>query len=163
MKLTYDLKFVFVLCSMMLFVAGCGEKLPAGMPKPVPCEVIVTQEDKPLENALVSLQPSDGKQWSAVGNTDATGKAIVFTTDRYKGAVPGKYKVLVSKTETEQSKGPVSSDEAAGRNTSLGGYYLVEEKYGNPITTPIEIEVVKGTTEYPVDAGKAIRIKMPER
>ena len=163
MKLIRDFSIAFAFSVVLLHLAGCGEKLPDGMPKPVPCEIIVSQEGKPLENAIVSLQPSEGGKWSAIGNTDATGKAIVFTMDKYKGAVAGKYKVLVSKTETEKSKGPVSSDEAMGRSTSLNGFYLVEESYGNPMTTPIEIEVVKGTVEYPVDAGKAVRIRMPER
>ena len=163
MKMTFNSKYVLALNVVILMAVGCGEKLPAGMPKPVPCEILVTQEGKPLENALVALQPSDNGTWSAVGNTDATGKAIVFTMDRYKGAVPGKYKVLVSKTEMDQSKGPVSSDEAATRSTSLGGYYLVDEKYGNPITSPLDIEVVKGTVEYTVDAGTAVKIRMPER
>jgi hypothetical protein len=162
--MTYNSKFAFLLGVIAMLIAGCGEKLPDGMPKPVPCEIIVTQEGAPLEGALVSLQPSDEGKWSAVGKTDATGKAIVFTMDRYRGAVPGQYKVLVTKTETEQSRGPVSSDDvAAGRSTSLASFDLVEEQYGNPITTPLEIEVAKGTVTYPVDAGKAVRNKLPER
>jgi hypothetical protein len=163
MKMTCNSKIVLLLGVTTMLIAGCGEKLPDGMPKPVPCEIIVTQDGTPLEGALVSLQPSGDGKWSSVGKTNATGKAAVFTLDRYKGAVPGKYKVVVSKTETE-SRGPVSSDDvAAGRSTSLASFDLVEEKYGNPITTPLEIEVVKGTVGYPVDAGKAVRNKLPER
>ena len=163
MKLLRNVQIGLALCVLIFLQTGCGEKLPDGMPKPVPCEILVTQEGNPLENALVSLQPVGDGKWSAIGNTDATGKAIVFTMDKYKGAVEGKYKVIVSKTETEQSKGPVSSNDAARRSTSLGGFYLVDEKYGNPITTPLEIDVVKGTIEYSVDAGKVVRIKMPVR
>lgn len=149
---------------LTLFLSGCGEKLPKGMPKPVPCEIVVTQEGKPLAEAIIGLSPADDAKWDAVGKTDAAGKAVVFTMDKYQGAVPGKYKVTVTKTEIDAPKSQgLSSDETIGKNTSLGGYDLVEGKYGNVMTTPLEIEVVKGTVEYPVDAGKVVRIRQPER
>ena len=161
MKKIYYIQFIVAVAGVLSFVSGCGEKLPAGMPKPVPCTIVVTQEGQPLADAVVSLEPTDDGKWGAIGKTDESGKAIVFTMDRYQGAVPGKYRVAVNKSETEKPTGQVTS--SADKSTSLAGYDLVEEKYRSKVTSPLEIEVVKGTLEYPVDAGKAVRIKMPVR
>ena len=161
-----NLQIFLVWGTVVLLLTGCGEKLPPGMPSPVPCEVIVTQEGKPLEGAVVRLHSLDDSNsaWTAVGRTDTSGKVTIYTLDQYKGAVPGKYKVIVSKTETEEPTGPaVSSEEALRRDTSLASFYLVEEKYGMASTTTLEIEAVKGTSTHTVDVGKAVRIKIDER
>lgn len=143
MKTVRDLPMFLVLTIMVLLLTGCGKKLPPGMPSPVPCEIIVMQEDKPLEDAVVRLQPTDNSSWTAAGRTDSSGKAIVYTMDQYKGAIPGKYKVSVSKTVME----------------AADGFYLVDRQYGSASTTPLEIDVAKGTAAYTVDVGKAVRIK----
>ena len=166
MKTTRDLQILLILIAMVLPIAGCGgEKLPPGMPTPVPCEIVVMQEGQPLEGAMVRLLPADGGSWDAIGRTDASGKAVVYVMDKYKGAIPGKYKVIVNKIE-QDDPGPVLSTEeyqalvAQGRNTSVASFYLVEEQYRNSSKTTLEIEVVKGTPVYTVDIGKAVRIKI---
>ena len=158
-----NLFLILVSTAVILPLTGCGEKFPDGMPPPVPCEIIVMQDGNPLEGAVVRLQPIGDSSWDAVGRTDASGKAVVYTMDQYKGAVAGKYKVIVSKTETEESKGVVSSEEALGRDTSLASFYLVEEQFGMASTTTLEIEAVKGTPTHTVDVGKAVRIKIDDR
>ena len=159
---TDTLQTLLMLTAVALPLIGCGgEKLPPGMPPPVPCEIVVTQEGQPLAGAVVRLQPIDNSDWSAVGRTDESGKLTVYTADRFKGAVPGKYKVIVSKTETEKGKA-VSSAEAEGRDTSPASYYLVGEQYQSASKTPLEIEVSKGTPTHTVDVGKAVRIKIEE-
>ena len=122
-------------------LTGCGEKLPSDMPALVPCDIVVMQDGKPLEGAVVRLQPTDNSEWSAMGRTDSSGKMSVFTRDKYKGAVPGKYKVAVTKNVNE-----------AG-----GSFALVDSQYSNIATTPIEIDVAKGTPTHTVDAGEAVR------
>jgi len=166
MKITCHLPIFLVLTAVALPLTGCGGKqLPPGMPPPVPCEIIVIQEDKPLEGAVVRLHPVDdsNSSWTAMGRTDASGKAVIYTLDQYKGAVPGKYKVIVSKTETEDPGPPVPSAEAQGRGRPLGSFYLVEEQYGTASTTTLEIEVAKGTPTHTVDVGKAVRIRIDNR
>ena len=154
-----NLQILFVLIALVL-LAGCGgQKLPDGMPQPVTCEITVTQDGKPLEGAVVRLHSEENHSWTAVGRTEASGKAVIYTLDQYKGAVPGKYKVIVSKTETETGVG-VSSEEAQGRDTSLASFALVEDVYGMASTTTLAIEVAKGTPAHTVDVGKAVRIKI---
>jgi len=149
---------------MSLFLVGCGERLPPGMPRPVPCRIVVIQEDKLLEDAVVRLAPIDGNTWDAVGRTDTSGKATVYTMDRYKGAVPGKYKVVVRKTENTDP-GVLSSEEfqrlqALGRDMSVASFNLVEAQFGDLEQTSLEIEVAKGTPDHTLDVGKAVRIRI---
>ena len=160
---TRNLLILCVLTAIVLPVAGCGgEKLPPGMPTPVPCEIIVMQEGKPLEGAVVRLHSENTDQWTAVGRTDATGKAAIYTADRYKGAIPGKYKVIVSKTEMDKPSAARPSEETQGDSASLASYQLVEAQFGMASSTTLEVDVVKGTPTYTVDAGKAVRIKIEE-
>ena len=171
MTTTRNLLTLFVLTALVLPLIGCGgEPLPPGMPKPVPCEVIVTQGGNPLAGALVRLLPLDGSDWFAVGMTDASGKATFFTMDRFKGAVPGKYKVIVNKTEDDpgeplppeyQRGQPVPPEVLRGLRPAAS-YYLVEEQYRSETTT-LEIEVSKGTQSHTVDVGTAVRIKIEEQ
>jgi len=147
MKTFRALPTFLVLTAMVVPLIGCGEKLPPGMPSPVPCEITVTQEDQPLAGAVVKLQPTDNSSWTAMGRTDASGKVIIYTKDEYKGAVPGKYKVIVTKAE-------IGTD---------ASFYLVDQQYGSASTTPLEIDVVKGKATYTVDVGKAVRIKVDDR
>ena len=164
MKSTRNLPIFLILTAILLPLAGCGEGLPPGMPTPVPCEVIVTQEGKPFEGAVVRLLPQDGSQWDSTGRTDTAGKATFYTMDKYKGVVPGKYKVAVSKIETDESSGKaLSSSEALGKDTSLASFQLVEEKYTMASTTTLEIEVNKETPSHTVEVGKAVRIKIDDR
>ena len=137
----------FVLTAMVLFLTGCGEKLPSDIPALVPCEIVVIQDGKPLEGAVVRLQPTGNSEWTAMGRTDASGKMSVFTRDKYKGAVPGKYKVIVAKTVVE----------------SGAGFYLVDQQFGTAASTPLEIDVAKGTPTHTVDVGEAVRIEADGR
>ncbi|MBQ9801297.1 MAG: hypothetical protein IJO40_15360, partial [Thermoguttaceae bacterium] len=94
MKLT---KLLVAAPALLALVAafGCGgEKLPAGMPKPVPTTITLTLDGKGLADASVTMIPDSGS-YAAVGKTDASGVAEMKTDGKYKGAVPGSYKVVV--------------------------------------------------------------------
>ena len=159
---TRNLSILLVLTVMALPLAGCGgEQLPPGMPPPVPTDIIVTQEGQPLAGAVVRLVPADDDNpWDAIGRTDATGRAVVHTMDRFRGAVPGNYKVVISRTEQEQ----VDPAEVVGggEGRPLGTHNLVEERFLSAATTPLEITAVRGTPTHTVDAGAVVRIRIIE-
>ena len=95
--------FVFsVLCCVCFFSFGCGDKRPDGMPKPVSCTLTVQFEDgSPVEDANIRLIPEDSaNKWAAGGKTNAAGKLEVKTSGEYLGVIPGKYKVICTKTES---------------------------------------------------------------
>lgn len=160
----------FVLTVIALFLGGCGgEKIPPGMPKPVPCDVVVIQDDKPLGGAMVRLRSVDGASWTAMGLTDDAGKATLYTMDRFKGAVPGKYKALVTKRDYEPGDpipnlrpGEIPTPEMTQGLRPAVSFSLVEEQYGSLETTPLEIEVSKKTRKHTIDVGKAVRIKIKD-
>ncbi|MDR2114847.1 MAG: hypothetical protein LBP87_00545, partial [Planctomycetaceae bacterium] len=134
----------------------------------------ITQDQTPLEGANVSLHSvtSGTQEWVSGGRTDANGVAEIRTNGRYDGVPAGKFKVLITKTETEPSKLPPRPDEndpsfpawmAKSQNEVLPTYRLVDKQYANPQTTPHELET-SGSKPVTVtfDTGKKIREKMSE-
>ena len=162
MKLSRYFTLFVALC---LCLTGCsGQKYPDGMPKLVPCEITIQQEGQPLADAMVSLIPTQGdNKWSANGRTDDAGKAVIYTWGKYEGAAEGSYKVVVGKTHTDSAPQAASSDEETRRPQQDKTYNLVEEVYSEASTTPLEIELKKGTKEFTLDAGKAIKKLIPMR
>ncbi len=99
-----------ICASCMLVWAGCGgAAVDPNRPATAPVSGTVTYQGSPVENATVTFLASapDGK--SAVGRTDASGKFALMTFAPGDGAVPGQYKVMISKQVTE---GGVSEEEA---------------------------------------------------
>src|SRR6185295_20191114 len=88
----------------ILFAVGCSSDAPGPptLPDPVPMSGIVTQEGKPLANATVTFHPVSDKGFhGATGTTDDSGKyeleADLGNNKTKKGALPGMYKVTVSR------------------------------------------------------------------
>ncbi|MDR1960642.1 MAG: hypothetical protein LBQ54_16650 [Planctomycetaceae bacterium] len=157
------MKTRFDFIATVLFVlswTGCGgTNVPPDLPKLVTCQITVRQEGKPLAEASVFLAPQDGSKWNASGNTDARGVAEMFTHGMYQGVAEGKYKVVVSKNEsTDPPLAPTGQPQEKQQH-----FTRVEEIYADAVKTPLAIEVVRGTREYTADAGKAVRIQLPER
>ena len=96
------------MASVMLVaaIAGCGDG-----PRLVPVAGSVTLDGKPLEGATLSFMPESGTGVSTPG-TDVTGPDGNFTMtyNGRSGLAPGKYKVLISKTEESVPKGKEISD-----------------------------------------------------
>ncbi|MDR1492290.1 MAG: hypothetical protein LBT05_06185 [Planctomycetaceae bacterium] len=147
---------------LMVLVSGCGgSKLPDGMPPLVKCSVLVQQDKSPLADANVSLIPEDGSKWNAAGSTDASGVVKLYTLSQYEGVPEGKYKVVVSKTET--IPGIAGASDGSTKGTPDQNFNLVEPQYGDAAKTPLKLEIVKGTVNYEIEAGKAVRIQEKQR
>jgi hypothetical protein len=88
--------FVFAL-GCLGFAAGCGDSSP----KLVAVSGTVTVNGKPLEGATISFSP-DSTNKEGQGADDVTGPIGNYKamTRGRSGVVPGKYKVMVSKTPT---------------------------------------------------------------
>ncbi|MHC5537117.1 carboxypeptidase-like regulatory domain-containing protein [Singulisphaera rosea] len=80
--------------------SGCGDGITL-----VPAAGTVTLDGKPLEGATLSFVPAMGNSVSTAG-TDVTGPEGNFsmTYNGRAGLSPGKYKVMLSKTEEIESK-----------------------------------------------------------
>lgn len=138
----------------VLVLTGCFEKRPDGMPDLVPCTISVIQQGARLADANVALYPLDESKWTASGGSDASGNAEIHTWGTYRGVPVGKYKVTVTKVDVEKVE---TRPSGSGRGKSPNSYHLVDLKLGEKDTTPLEIEVVKGTKRYSVDAGAPVR------
>ena len=144
---------------------GCGPSLgprPAGLPNLVPVTITVTQDGQPLADASISLEPADdAKNWFAGGMTNSSGQVAIATYGTNKGAPIGKYKVVVTKTINEgldmYNAAMAKDDKAAADKIDVKIFSCVEAKYGDAKTTPLALEIVKGTKDYTVDAGKAVK------
>jgi len=151
-----------------IFMAGCGEKRPGGMPKLYPVSIIVMQEGTPLEGALVQLVSEDraNVMWGPGGTSNASGVAVLHTNGTYKGVPLGKYKVTVEKRVKEShpnpelaTGGPRTPEFAKYLEISrnLKTYSYVEPQYGSVANTPLFVEITAKEKTYTIDAGKQIK------
>ncbi|MDR3233276.1 MAG: hypothetical protein LBT46_06400 [Planctomycetaceae bacterium] len=153
-------KHCITLTLLLLFAAaGCGEKLPDGMPKPYPVTITIIQDGKPLAGASVALAPKNvtaGQRYTAGAVTNASGQAVMQTLGKYHGAVPGEYQITVLKTEFEVT--PLAAAERGAPKENVVGYYTIDVRYGTVSTSPESITVEQKTNRKTIDVGKAIRL-----
>jgi hypothetical protein len=124
--------------------AGCGGDKPKWQrPKPVHAGGVVRLNGQPLESALVTFtNPTLGV--SASGRSDAEGKFTLTTFEQGDGAVPGKYKVSVSKVIAppglvDKTAAPVMR--RAGAPPAPQPRWLIPKRYGNAETSGLTAEV----------------------
>lgn len=161
--------FIITLFAVSIF-SGCSkEQRPAGFPPLFPCEITITQGNKPLEGALVQLVPESGTfQWTISGKTGSNGIAKLSTHAKFSGAPAGTFKVLVSKTEASLSKYPVPADDAPVEEwTEYRGLISMEHRpliqyvkpeYEEVKMTPHSMTIVKGKNKAAFDVGEEVEI-----
>ncbi len=138
--------------------AGCGQKLPEGIPDLIPVALVLTQEGQPLDEATVSCVPVDpaNSRWSCGGTTDAKGELPLMTLGQYQGVPAGEYKVVVMKMLIENP--PQTRDDPPGER-----YRLVPEEYESADETPLTFTAAKGQKRVELDLGPAIKEEMKSR
>ena len=164
--------FLILIVAMATFT-GCqfgGEAPPKGWPKLVQASLQLTQDGAPLAGATVSLVDTSGsQQWLPSGLSDDSGTIALYTNGRYKGAPEGKYKVVVTKTETDPSKlgpAPDIDDPKYGEymekmvSERLNTYTLIDRQFTDARSTPLEIEIKKGGPVQKLDVGSKVKIKI---
>jgi hypothetical protein len=141
------------------------------LPKLTPVTLTITQEGQPLSGATVTLIAADQPQtWYPTGITNEKGNVELFTNGKYKGAPKGKYKVTVTKIHTEPSQFGTPLEEgqpgyeewsAKVSQETRAAYSVVEKKFTDANTTPLEIEIPSRTSSF--DLGKTVKDKpLPE-
>jgi hypothetical protein len=154
----------------MLFLTGCSQKLPEGMPKLYPTKLTLTQENTPLAGAVVQIFANDPSlaKWGASGVTDTNGVVELKVNAKYKGVPAGTYKVTVAKKEIEPHPHPEWGNLPDGdpkfhqyraESMKLKSYDFVEMKFGSLNTTPLEIEVKTGSNNISLGVGGPIRLE----
>ncbi|MDR0870204.1 MAG: carboxypeptidase-like regulatory domain-containing protein [Planctomycetaceae bacterium] len=140
-------KKLLLIIFVLSFVAGCGrEQKPADLPKLYPCRVTIQMKGTPLDGALVSLLPENGK-WSAAGMTDAQG-IVKLSTQTYSGVAEGTYKVTVSKNPVLKSSGTDSEVQRGANGEVITPPPLVAETFSDASKTTLKCEVKPGENSF---------------
>lgn len=137
--------FTGVLAGACAAMVGCGAQ--PGAAGAIKVAGTVTFEGKPVEGASVIFSP-EGNDRSASGMTDAGGRFQLTTLKPGDGALPGKYKVAVSKVEVENA---MTADEAKAWFQKNGGpppggniKNRLPEKYKDAQSSELTAEVAQG-------------------
>ncbi len=117
---------------LLLAVVGCqGDKGP----RTVPAKGIVTLDGEPVEGAAIVFIDENGL-YPARGYTDANGRFSLDAFEYKTGAVPGTYKVVVTKTINKAITDPnaLKGEEAehAGEEADEIIVNALPEKYAIP-------------------------------
>ncbi len=110
-----------------LMIPGCGGEAAPSYPKTYPVQGVVTYKGDPLDDAGISFVPDGGQQRGAVGRTNAEGKFTLMTFVAGDGALPGKYRVTITKSVVEGGQLTEDSSAPSGKTK-----YLVPAKYSDP-------------------------------
>ncbi|MDR1962475.1 MAG: carboxypeptidase-like regulatory domain-containing protein [Planctomycetaceae bacterium] len=154
-----------LLIFLLLPYFGCnGSPHPHDLPPLYPAVLVLTQEGKPLENALVVLYSTDSNfKWSVAAVSDRNGKATLLTHGKFFGVPAGEYKIIITKTEASDQN---VSDSNSSHNPEVYTpiptrtlFSLVEKQYTDIATTPFTIIIEKGKNVQNLDIGKAVREK----
>jgi hypothetical protein len=135
--------FLFFFLCFALSFCGCGHTNRGT----VPVTVEIQYDGKSVSEASITLLNSEGKY--AVGITDISGVARIFTYTPNDGAVPGQYQVVVDKHETIFPDSPASPAEDTGFSSGeIKHVYHIPKKYADVSTSGLSLEVVKGNKNH---------------
>jgi hypothetical protein len=140
MRFLYQMSAVVV---SIFLVAGCGG---GGVSGTSPVRGKVTYNGEAVEGATISFYSEAEGVRPAVAVSASDGTYELKTLDT-AGAMPGKYVVLVAKTETPpELMKEVSMDEAAANagKPLPQPKELLPPKYGDAAQTPFKVEVKSG-------------------
>ncbi len=138
--------------AMMAAVSGCG-----GSGNTVKVQGKVTLDGAPLEGAGVTFIPEDPKIQVASGVTGSDGTFRLTTYNFGDGALPGDYRVTITKTEAQGAGGEKMSAPADPKAAAKDIYVkamkqgkakgrektknLVHANYGDRVKTPLKCRV----------------------
>lgn len=149
------MKRIIVIAAIALLAAGCGggeDEWAAKRPETVPASGTLTFNGKGVEGATVILAPESpvgGEVYGASAVTESGGSFEFSAFPPETGAVPGKYKVGVTKVESQQAAAPAG----AHSDTSLPPpRNLLPELFADPQKSGITLEIpVEGKTDIKID------------
>ena len=144
---------------LMIGAAGCGdgsEETPEVYSNLIAVSGIVTLDGAPLRGAAITFNPvGEDAVRPAYGLTDDAGKYELITpvhrrpADQNKGAVPGKYKVVINKLLMANGS-EIPKDQTHSEAMRLGAQESLPAVYSDPEKTTLKAEVVDAAEPEPV-------------
>lgn len=139
-----------VCVALLACVVGCSGGGGGGNhPDTVAVTGTVTYNGSAVDGATVVFSPAGGSQESAFGTTDSSGAFSLKTHWGADGAVPGKYKITVMKTEGEvagsgdgEEVEMVIEEEGSAKPSAIS--HSLPTKYNSAASTDLEEEVTAG-------------------
>ncbi|GHT41529.1 hypothetical protein FACS189443_3430 [Planctomycetales bacterium] len=156
-----------VICGLVCGNIGC--KPSVHLDGVVPVSGIVTLDDVPLADAVLSFQPQNragsNKMRAGVAMTDANGEFKAMTLQAGDGLFPGEFKVTVSKTETESYTAEQQKMLDEGKRVRpQKSRELVPAIYTNVKKSPLIVTVnERGKTDIKLELTSASPPKQPTR
>ncbi len=141
---------VALLISGLATLAGCGSSIAAG-PDPATLVAVkgrLTMDNVPMEKAMVIFFPQDTKMGDgASALTDASGN-YEMTTGGATGAVPGSYRVIVSRLVDPAGKPVIATPETPP--ASLGAIESLPRQYSDFTMSKLSAKVAAsgGTFDF---------------
>jgi hypothetical protein len=140
--------FLLLAIAVCLPLFGCGGE---SLPTTYLVTGVVTHQGKPVQEAAVTLVPTNEKGRSASGLTDADGKFSVKTyidpANSPDGALPGDYIVTVSKFTQPKIPDGLTPWEEQAWFTKNPAKSLLPKLYLSPSTSPVKMTVEKADPE----------------
>lgn len=130
-----DTSFTWAVILSLACIVGCTSA-GRNLPKTVPASGVVTLDGKPVDGAQVVIVPAAEGTTGATGVTDASGHFSLRAYPEKDGAIPGEYKVQVSKTIEVKLKGTVDGGDAVRFDYGVPGKYTVAKTSGLAVTIP---------------------------
>jgi hypothetical protein len=123
---------------LMVMAAGCGKSGDALVP--VTGRVLV--DGKPAAGAAVVFHPADGTGDGThpVAQVDANGEFQLTTIRSGDGAVPGEYRVTLTRYVSAPRRKGIEGEEAPARN-------LIPDKYARADSTPLTATIRAGAND----------------
>lgn len=137
-----------VFCWILILIVGCGgapDKLASKRPKTFPSSGSVKFNGQPVAGATVVFAPDPGGTPTSVAASALTDSSGNFALQAYPpllGAVPGKYKVAISKMEPAPpaATGPNAHDAPPPPPSKA----LIPEKFANADTSGLIADIPEG-------------------
>ena len=120
----------------VLLILGCGAD-NSNLPPTVLARGVVTLDGKPVEGAQVILIPDPPGTTGAYATTNSGGTFSLHAFEQKDGALPGSYKVQVSKTMQFEGDGPPNPD--GGKSVRLE--FGVPAKYTGIATSGLSLKI----------------------
>lgn len=132
----------------LLVLSGCGPDT-SDLPATVPASGVVLLDGTPVHGASIVFAPQAPGKYPAFGMSDKNGRFEMKAFEAKSGAVPGSYKVMISKTIEVQGEPaaapPPGSEDAAhaaeGSNVGLTWVNELPAKYQSFETSGLTVTV----------------------
>ena len=143
-----------LVAALVVVLAGCSDaKKDGNRPARVPVSGKVLHNGAPVAGANVTFVPQSGKD-AASARTDSEGNFKLTTFEEGDGAVPGSYKVTVTKYEEQQAAAAPQAGEPGYDPTAKPlppPKNLLPAKYAKPETTELSQTVAEGQSEITIE------------